>query len=62
SIHVPIAGNDVLADAEEPAEEGFQSTFPLQGTTLFRGMCLMILYIFQSTFPLQGTTANLSNF
>ena len=41
--------------------EGFQSTFPLQGTTM-KTINWLARVKFQSTFPLQGTTANLSNF
>ena len=36
----------------------FQSTFPLQGTTVYVGR-YAYRYAFQSTFPLQGTTISL---
>ena len=61
SIHVPIAGNDNQCLLWPYQYLTFQSTFPLQGTTVTR-YCVSPRFTFQSTFPLQGTTANLSNF
>ena len=61
SIHVPIAGNDCDPGNCGKTDELFQSTFPLQGTTV-AGIPEVEAEEFQSTFPLQGTTANLSNF
>ena len=60
SIHVPIAGNDgkTMKIIYEPSK--FQSTFPLQGTTLSGIKALDVVQAFQSTFPLQGTTLHLS--
>ena len=55
SIHVPIAGNDCDPGNCGKTDELFQSTFPLQGTTIRRHY-ILILLLFQSTFPLQGTT------
>ncbi len=55
SIHVPIAGNDAEVSGDADHATAFQSTFPLQGTTILRDPFLQF-FIFQSTFPLQGTT------
>ena len=55
SIHVPIAGNDIFGCPARSNAFSFQSTFPLQGTTMEPIIYAKIL-AFQSTFPLQGTT------
>ena len=56
SIHVPNAGNDTcVCDIRERLP--FQSTFPMQGTTLSL-LTSSSLNSFQSTFPMQGTTGS----
>ena len=61
SIHVPIAGNDRLAGRFGQYLPEFQSTFPLQGTTLGEGYDLLIIDI-SIHVPIAGNDNGLKEF
>ena len=53
SIHVPIAGNDIFGCPARSNAFSFQSTFPLQGTTL-RENCNGTLRVISIHVPIAG--------
>ena len=56
SIHVPIAGNDLLDSIKQDAELFISIHVPIAGNDRLEGTADKTDLLFQSTFPLQGTT------